>query len=64
MPRYATRAATPRAYWLDEGTAMAVVDHLSVPEHGPVDTGLVDARGDAIMRLPNPVGFGRDGEWS
>lgn len=34
-----------------------------VPDHHPVDTGLVDHRGAAIMRAPNPIGFGRDGEW-
>lgn len=36
---------------------------LSVAEHRPVKTGLVDARGNEIMRLPPPVGFGRDSEW-
>jgi hypothetical protein len=30
---------------------------LSVSEHVPVDTGLVDKRGDRIMRAPNRVGF-------
>jgi hypothetical protein len=35
----------------------------TVPDHEIVDTGLVDRRGDPIMRAPNPIGFGRDGEW-
>lgn len=28
-----------------------------VSDHNPVDTGLVDKDGNAIMRLPNPIGF-------
>lgn len=35
----------------------------SVPDHEAADTGLVDANGNPIMRAPNPMGFGRDGEW-
>lgn len=35
----------------------------AVPDHEAADTGLVDAGGNPIMRLPNPMGFGRDGEW-
>lgn len=34
-----------------------------VADHEAVDTGLLDANGDPIMRAPNPMGFGRDGEW-
>lgn len=30
---------------------------LDVPDHEATDTGLVDRRGDSIMRAPNPVGF-------
>lgn len=41
----------------------ALLPDLWVPDHHPVDTGLVDARGNTIMRAPNPVGFGRDREW-
>lgn len=36
---------------------------LTVDEHVAVDTGLLDADGNTIMRAPNPVGFGRDEEW-
>lgn len=31
--------------------------------HRPIDTGLLAANGKPIMRLPNPMGFGREGEW-
>lgn len=34
-----------------------------VADHEAADTGLVDANGNPIMRAPNPMGFGRDGEW-
>jgi hypothetical protein len=34
-----------------------------VPDHHAVETGILDAQGDMIMRAPNPVGFGRDAEW-
>lgn len=34
-----------------------------VPDHEATDTGLLDANGNPIMRAPNPMGFGRDGEW-
>ena len=36
---------------------------LSVDDHEAVDTGLILPTGEPIMRLPNPIGFGRDGEW-
>lgn len=35
----------------------------TVSDHEAVDTGLVDADGDPIMRAPNPIGFGKDDEW-
>ena len=31
--------------------------------HQAVDTGLIDKDGNAILRLPNPIGFSREGEW-
>ena len=36
---------------------------ITVYEHVATDTGLIDSDGNAIMRAPNPVGFGRDDEW-
>lgn len=34
-----------------------MIPNLSVDERGPVDTGLVDSKGNRIMRLPEPLGF-------
>lgn len=32
---------------------------LAVPDHEAVDTGLITATGEPIMRVPNPLGFHR-----
>jgi hypothetical protein len=37
--------------------------NVQAPEAMPVNTGLVDHRGHAIMRVNPPIGFGRMGEW-
>jgi hypothetical protein len=50
----------PRA---ERDDAYPMIPHLDVPEHEAVETGLVDERGEMIWRAPNPIGFGRDGEW-
>lgn len=62
MSRYFTRPAAikPRAEWYDNAP---LLPQLSVTDHEAIDTGLIDHRGDSIMRAPNPIGFGRDGEW-
>jgi hypothetical protein len=36
---------------------------LSVDGAKEVRTGLVTAKGEPIMRIAPPIGFGRDGEW-
>jgi hypothetical protein len=36
---------------------------LTVDSHEAVDTGLIWSTGEPVMRVPNPMGFGRDGEW-
>jgi hypothetical protein len=61
MPRY----GRPAAYIADDldGADASLLPAIAVPDHQPVDTGLVWATGEAIMRLPNPIGFGRDSEW-
>ncbi len=61
MPRYVTGNPKERASWWHDDTPM--LPHLTVDDHTPVDTGLVDAEGNPIYRLPNPIGFGRDHEW-
>lgn len=34
-----------------------------VCDHDAIETGLLDANGDMIMRSPRPIGFMRDEEW-
>jgi len=60
MTRYFTKPRkTPRAGY-DPNDWNPLVPSLEVDDHVPVDTGLVDHRGDPIMRAPNPCGFGTD----
>lgn len=62
MARYFSAPKPPSAD--DDGwVTYPLLADLHVPDHRPIDTGLIDVRGDAIMRAPNPIGFGRDGEW-
>lgn len=63
MSRYFTQP--PRAYVADDlwPEDAPMIPTLSVSDHQAVDTGLVNATGDTIWRAPNPIGFGRDGEW-
>lgn len=60
MARYFTAPRQTRADWSDD---YPLLPDIHVPEHKPIDTGLLDKHGDAIMRGPNPMGFGRDNEW-
>lgn len=64
MPRY---AAPPRnSGWIEDEhfNEPAAPPALPVADmHVPIDTGLLWATGQPIMRLPRPVGFGRDSEW-
>lgn len=65
MSRYVTRATKPlyveTPLWEDQ--RQGLTPDLSVDGEKEVDTGLVDPRGQAIYRMPPPVGFGRDDEW-
>lgn len=54
----ATRASDDE--WVPIGNAWHIP---AVPDHEAADTGLLDLHGNPIMRAPNPMGFGRDGEW-
>ena len=54
--------ASPRSAWWMEDSPM--LPALNVPDTRPVDTGLLDVRGDRFMRIAPPIGFGRDEEWS
>lgn len=68
MPRYFT---APRAMIVPEPmtadsvtfAAYPMLPELCASDFRPTDTGLLDVRGDPIMRSPNPVGFGKDGDW-
>lgn len=65
MGRYVARAKCGeirpvRSYW-DDGAPL--LPSLCASELIPVNTGLLDARGNELWKLPNPVGFGRDEEW-
>lgn len=57
MPRYFT--AKPRALWVEDDHYGEPIrpDAPTVDDHVPVDTGLLDAKGDTIWRAPNPIGF-------
>lgn len=62
MPRYAIGASKLRSYhWEDEDEPNRIF--VDVDEFVPADTGLITLAGEPIMRLPNPIGFGRDEDW-
>ena len=61
MPRYFTKPPRTRVgddVWEDAQTHLPMVS-----DHQAIDTGLLDLNGNAIMRAPNPIGFGKDDEW-
>lgn len=65
MPKYFTTASGWEGEyddwepWWDEH----VISNIDVPEHVAKFTGLFAETGQAIMKEPRPVGFGRDSEW-
>lgn len=63
MPRYFTRA---KALWVEDENAWDAPVMSNIPtvcDHDAIDTGLLNADGNTIMRAPNPIGFGKDDEW-
>jgi hypothetical protein len=63
MPRYVSR---PRSAVAEDDCVFdenPLLPAVSVDDHEAVFTGLLDATGDEIWRAPNPMGFGRDGDW-
>jgi len=57
MTRYFSRPRSlikPRCDWDDD---YPLLPNLTVDDHTAVETGLIDERGDPIMRGPNPMGF-------
>jgi hypothetical protein len=61
MTRYVATNDRPRANWFSDDNPL--LRDLTVDEHEAVKTGLVTPAGKPIMRLPNPIGFGRDSDW-
>ncbi len=67
MARYFTRRQATAwvetfgdGYWPEFSQSQALP---CVSDFEATDTGLLDHRGDPIMRAPNPIGFGRMDEW-
>lgn len=59
MARYAK--IKPRSFDFDEDEPLRV--NLEVSDHEPVETGLLWPDGEPVMRMPNPIGFGRNEDW-
>lgn len=59
MSRYVRGAAKPRAdFWGDD----PLIPSLTVAEREPVNTGLLFPDGSPVMRVNDPIGFGREHE--
>lgn len=67
MPRYAKPRSHRIDHWDGEhpsfGDDEPAQTQISVDDHEAIDTGLVWPNGEPVMRLPNPMGFGRDEDW-
>jgi hypothetical protein len=65
MPRYFVRRAPVRAsLYVENDHYGRPQDHtLTVDEHVPTFTGILDASGEEIWREPRSIGFGRRNEW-
>lgn len=59
MSRYFTRAARPKAFWVEDETYSEPINNglPTVCDHEATDTGLLDKDGNSIWRGPNPIGF-------
>ena len=65
MSRYFTQRK-PKALWVEDEEAWGEESPYNLPtvcDHDAIETGLLDADGNLIMRAPYPIGFGRDDEW-
>jgi len=60
--RYFTRRASVQIE--DDCYTDPLIPNIDAPEPEASFTGLLDAKGEEIWRAPNPIGFGRDGEWA
>lgn len=57
MPRYVTRAKSPKGYTIGTDMGSVFAPHLEVDGPRETDTGLVDHYGNAVYRLQDPIGF-------
>jgi len=59
MSRYFTRPKAAKAFYVEDdiydGPPTSGIP--TVCDHEATDTGIMDANGNTIWRLPNPVGF-------
>jgi hypothetical protein len=62
LPRYTRVILTNGDLDFDEYD-YPLLPHLAVDGGTPEFTGILDADGNPIVRLPRPIGFGRDNEW-
>lgn len=63
MTRYFSK---PKSFYVadeDSWESPSMCPDITVCDHEPTDTGLLDENGETIWRAPNPVGFGKDEEW-
>lgn len=67
MTRYVIKRQTKACGWVESDYAIRdgepLIPGCDVDSNEPADTGLVTTTGEPIMRLPNPIGFGRNEEW-
>jgi hypothetical protein len=61
LARYVRATRKPRADWLTDDNPLT--PDITVDDHEPVETGILWPDGEPVMRTPNPIGFGRDGDW-
>lgn len=62
MPRYFICSSAPRSeHWAGDDTYVEpLIPAIHVSEHTATDTGILDLNGNAIMRHPREMGFGKD----
>lgn len=63
MPRYFVARKTRSFFVADDTYVEPMLREITVCDHEAIDTGLLDENGDPSMRVPRPIGFGRDEQW-
>jgi hypothetical protein len=62
MGRYFVQATEPARLDYDYWDRSPLINSLTVDDHRPINTGLVNHRGDRILRAPEPMGFHHPGD--